>query len=395
MGLVDPVMRSRMFYTWQHRPEAAIRWFDLPFRWAMPWDQEPVHANIATDGPKTLSFYMYRAGGEFAYPLENVNAGSLEGVMWYLHNEVVASAPRKYGIDRIRRYRVQVHNTQELFNVHKKQFGPYFAFDAGRCTTAGINCAKAYRQYGFVVGCQPIPAQSFKYLSLQQTVASCEPGSEKCRAGIWYSLPGECPSKGIPQESINANEADQNVIQYKNLDCRLRMPGGRCDRATGAPDCTYSVEDAGEVFLDELAGIVDYNFWWNTSFDQCMREKQAGVRVAPCEKHLEYILELDRGVGTDFWDARGDASRCRGRVDKALNMFAQKYPTMDVRLDAPICDFDMYYKDEFSWPQNHDGARPSEFWSYSQGGTVPQAYREKFATPPPKAMYQPGPDSVH
>lgn len=383
------------------RLDAVARYFDLPFKFAWPWDQEAVHPNIAKEGPTTMSFYMYRAGGESFYPLENVNTASLEGVMWYLHNEVVASTPRKYGIDRIRRFKVQVHNTQEFFNVHKRQFGPFFAFDAGKCTTKATTadgesiCDKTYHQYGFLVGCQTVSLENFRYLAPAPTTTACEPGSDACRAGLWFSLPGECPSMGIPQESIKANAALQNVDKYKTFNCRVRSPGGQCDQATGAPDCTYSVEEAGEVFLDDLAGIENYNFWWNASFTQCNKDLEAGIRADACEKHLEYSFELDRGVGTDFWDARGDEGRCLGRVQKALSLFTQKYSTMDARMDPPACDFDQFYEDEFTWPINHDGAGSSEYWSYSSGGPVSEALKQKFRTPAPKAVFQPGPDKVH
>merc|ERR1740123_1101309 len=114
------------------------------------------------EGPEELNFYMYRAGGDAAYPLENVNTASLEGVIWYLHSEVVTSAPRKYGIDRIRRYSVRVKNTREFWNVHHRNFGPYMAFDAAACTTNDNGediCGEMYNHYGFLVGCQTVSAR--------------------------------------------------------------------------------------------------------------------------------------------------------------------------------------------------------------------------------------------
>merc|ERR1711933_472102 len=82
-------------------------------------------------GPKEMIFYVYRAQSAANYPLENINAADLAGVMWYLHNEVIPATPRKYHIDRIRRFKITVKNTHEFWNAHKRQFGAFVAYDAG------------------------------------------------------------------------------------------------------------------------------------------------------------------------------------------------------------------------------------------------------------------------
>ncbi|CAE8699173.1 unnamed protein product, partial [Polarella glacialis] len=52
-----------------------------------------------------LSFYMYRAVADGAvFPPVNANTGNLAGVLWYLHNEVVIQAPRKFNISKIVSY---------------------------------------------------------------------------------------------------------------------------------------------------------------------------------------------------------------------------------------------------------------------------------------------------
>lgn len=344
----------------------------------MPWE-----ATTPKDGLKEMNFYVYRAGGDTAYPLENVNAASLEGVMWYLHNEVVISVPRKYGIDRIRRYRVKVHNTQEFWNVHKRQFGPFFAYDAGRCTSLDHGtdiCNETYHQYGFIVGCQTLSLDKAAYLSRINTTVSCTPGADACRAPQWFSFPGECPSKGIPQKSIQANVAYQDVEHYKSAECKRRMPGGLCDAATGAPDCTYSVIPAGEIFLDEIASIPNYNYFWNSSYEECVNELDTGVRVEACQKNFEYTEGLDQGTGNHFWDNRMDPQRCRERMDRVVSLFTQHYPDLPPVLESPPCDFDMYYDKEFTWPQNHDGAEPSKWWDYKDGGRIPDEVREALNT---------------
>lgn len=351
---------------------------------------------VQEDGPQEMNFYMYRAGGPAYYPMENVNTGSLEGVMWYVHNEVVTSAPRKYGIDRIRRFQVRVHNTQEFWNVHKTQFGPFMAFDAGRCTTVNQGgqdiCDQMYRQYGFIVGCQAVASGVAAYYHRQPSTTACDPGTMDCYKGLWYSLPGECPSQGIPQLQIDANLDDQDVDLYKTADCRMRMPGGLCDAATGTPDCTYSIFPAGEVYLNELSGIDNYDAWWNTSFEICMGQYARGERLEPCEKNIEFNAEMDAGIGTDFWDGRLDPVNCSNRMDAVRRLFADKFPGLPATVDEPVCDFDAFYQDEFAWPINHDGAAESEWWNYRNAGPVPTPVQYEFNTPAPVAeiQYAPG-----
>lgn len=312
-------------------------------------------AQATAQGPTPMNFYMYRATGDAEYTFSNVNAADLEGVLWYLHNEVVTSAPRKYGIDRIRRYQVTVKNPQEFWNVHRKQFGPFFAYDAGKCTTkdgAENICDKIYRQYGFLVGCQPVSPGKAAYLTPYM------------QPPMWYSLPGPCPSMGIPQNSIDANMASQNVDKYKTAECKYKMPGGLCDKATGAPECTYSVWPAGEILLDELSGIQDYQNFWNTSYEHCFKEVRLGQRQGPCVKNMEYHEGMDSGVGNHFWDRRLDPAKCAERVNAALYLFSTKFPGVPTSVPTPICDFDSLYQGEFTWPVNHTGAVPSAFWSF-------------------------------
>lgn len=115
------------------------------------------------------------------------------------------------------------------------------------------------------------------------------------------------------------------------------MPGGRCKKATGKSDCTYSVEEAGHVLLDELLGISDYASWCRDGH------------------YKEYDQRLDRGTGTHFWDGRQDATKCAARMAAVQALFKHHYPKLPEILHAPPCDFDMYYKGEFRWPVNHTG----------------------------------------
>lgn len=305
---------------------------------------------------------MYRAQSEANYPLENLNVADLPGVMWYLHNEVIVATPRKYSIDRIRRFEITVRNTWEFWNVHKRQFGAFVAYDAGRCTTPV--CGQIYHQYGFIVGCQVVDITLGGYRGATQTTWACEKGADECYAPLWYSLPGECPLMGMHNEEINPNSATLKVNSGKTDECKRREPGGRCDQANGAPDCTYSVRDAGEIMLDELVGIGDYHDFWNTSFVRCEdKKKQHQVpQDTKCVHQKEYVVESDKGVGTDFWNGKYDKDACDLRMEAVTRLFKKKFPDFPADLESPACDFDMYYQDEFTWDQNHTGAAPSDYW---------------------------------
>jgi hypothetical protein len=305
---------------------------------------------------------MYRAQSEATYPLENINTADLAGVLWYLHNEVIVALPRKYKIDRIKRYKVTVKNTWEFWNVHKRQFSPFVAYDAARCSTPV--CKDIYNQYGFLVGCQTQDLSIAAYLSPDQTSWNCEKGSDDCHPPVWYSLPGPCPAMGMDNGRIDPNKVGLDVSAYKSKECLKKMPGGRCDKATGAPDCTYSYEDAGEIFLDELAGIDDYDNFWNYSYVKCLKDKSEHrlSEDAPCVQNKEYDLKLDKGVGTKFWDGKLDKKKCAARMEAARQLFKKHFPKFPADLEEPACEFDMFYENEFTWDINHTGAEPSSWW---------------------------------
>jgi len=229
--------------------------------------------------PLTRTMYMYRAQSDVEYPIESVNAADLIGVLWYLHNEVVVSCPRKYGITRVKRLKVTIHD----------QTIPYVAFDRGQCTVPG--CEAIWNQNGFAVGCQNVP--------YGQNLTSGRGGLQ----GHWYSLPGECPSQPIGK---------------KNRTCIEDSPGGACAKVTGERDCTYHVEPAGEVRLDELTGIKDYGAF-------CA----AG--------NLEFSTPADRGIHFNFWDGKSDTDRCAWRYNRFMDAFREKYPDLPLTLGWQTC----------------------------------------------------------
>lgn len=220
-----------------------------------------------------FTFYMYRAMSDSNFPPENVNTANLAGVMWYLQHEVVTVTPRKFGITRIIRLKVQTKATQPLLN-RGMNFGVRFAFDSGTCT-GPFNCTEAWEKYGYFVGCNslgdfPYPKEAPYY-----------------SGGIWFSLPGECPSR---------------TFKDKDVACSAVEPGGFCHGTpTGRGDCTYTYEKAGEINVDDLEG----------------------------------------GDPAGFWASPTDEGSCADRVESARALFISKYPhdPDDLDLPAPRCDF--------------------------------------------------------
>lgn len=241
-----------------------------------------------------MSFYMYRAQSSAEYAEETINAADLSGVLWYLHNEIVVTTPRKYGVMRILRLRVTMLNTMAVVQATRGQFGPFVAFDRGKCTT--VNCSSNWDNYGFIVGCQVLGADVSKYLDVP-----CS--SSTCHAGYWYSLPGPCPSE---------------VLGSKSPACRREFPGGSCKDVSGERNCTFHVERAGEVLLDDLTQIENYTEFMH-------------------EGGREYDPRTDHGIHTSFWDGKHDQRKCAARMERLRLLFRKGYPDMPDRLYEPPC----------------------------------------------------------
>jgi hypothetical protein len=234
-----------------------------------------------------LTFYMYRAQGNGDYPWHSVNTGNLAGVMWYLHNEVVVETPRKYGIERIIRMKFQTTSTRALSEMGLN-FGVRFAYDTGMCTGAGpingyASCRDIYARLGHFIGCNylgdyPFPMASKGFPSFYED-------------GMWYSLPKE----------------------------------GACISAPhGGDNCTFFYEDAGSVDIGDLYGM-DYGYWdWYNNPDS-----------------KEFDKDTDAGVGCDFWNGIQDVEANKKRVQRALDLFSEKYPDMpsEGHYPDPVCDF--------------------------------------------------------
>jgi len=239
-----------------------------------------------------MVFYMYKAVGPYSLPHLNDSsaAGSLGGVLWYLHNEVVTNCPRKYGIDRIHRYFMSLKPTHSLHQHTGKVFDSYVKFEHAK-SQAGSNKTKHWKKYGYNPGCKHV--DPFRYTAAYDDV-------------VWYSLPGACPSK----DKWSKTDA-----------CKAEEPGGYCSKPDGSADCTWSSEFAGEIFLDELTGILNYDLFCTSGY-------------------LEYDLETDTGIGNDFWNHKLNKGACSRRMQEVHRLFEKRYPALPVGLDRHPCDAD-------------------------------------------------------
>eukprot|EP00928_Gymnodinium_smaydae_P100171 TRINITY_DN9764_c0_g1_i1.p1 TRINITY_DN9764_c0_g1~~TRINITY_DN9764_c0_g1_i1.p1 ORF type:complete len:432 (-),score=49.28 TRINITY_DN9764_c0_g1_i1:136-1365(-) len=240
-------------------------------------------------------FYAYRAQSSKEYDLENVNMANIAGVMWYLHNEIVPdNCNRRFDIRRILRVKVKTTATPELW-AKQMNFGVRYAFDSGKCT-GPEHCEETWKRYGYVVGCNNLG--EFPYPEYETFYPQ----------GVWYSFPGKC---------------SQHEFGQRASDCAVDEPGGKCEGTpTGARDCTYSFEPAGEINIDELVGI--YGGHENFCNRGC----------------YEYKRSTQSGSCTDFWNHKWTKEKNEERVRKAIRLFAQKYPDTDATLPEPLCDYD-------------------------------------------------------
>lgn len=205
---------------------------------------------------KLLTFYIYRAMAEDTYAPENINAANLPGVMWYLNNEVIITRPRKFGIKRIVRMKIQVKATQPLLDKGMN-FGVRYAFDAGNCT-GPYDCNEQWDRYGYFVGCNYLGDFPFPTYKVHYTNA------------IWYSFPGSCPSE---------------TIKTKNWACMQEAPGGACSSPTGQGNCTYSYMMAGELSVDEIERAGGPAFWANPYDDLRCSQRVALVSALFAKKY--------------------------------------------------------------------------------------------------------------
>lgn len=285
----------------------------------------PTYDTVSTDacdlGPCKREFYMYRAQSDHNYPMENVNTASLAGVMWYLHNEIVQSIPRKYEVTRVMRLKVTMMNTQAWYDAHQTQFGPYVAFDLGHCTVP--NCQHIWDTYGYVVGCQAPNTAVANYRAARKTVKHCQQG--ECHVPVWYSLPGVCPTRTYDDKTPECIALEPGGFAFASYNETTGL-GSKDDwQVTGGYNATFHVDWAGEVTLDELVGIANYTDFTAMGYQ-------------------EYSKLEDRGYGTTFWDGIHNSTACTERMERLkylLNERIAQYGSNEkfpADLPEPLCD---------------------------------------------------------
>jgi len=284
--------------------------------------QEQLRSDPCDAGPCRREFYMYRAQSDVNYPMQNVNTASLAGVMWYLHNEIVQSVPRKYDVTRVMRLKVTMMNTQEWWTTHQSQFGAYVAFDMGHCTVP--NCQHIWDTYGYIVGCQAPNTGVANYRADRRTMKECNVG--RCHAPIWYSLPGACPQMRYDMKTPFCKQNYPGGFAFASYNETTGL-GRRDDwEVTGGRTATYHVDWAGEVTLDELVGIYNYSDFMSQGY-------------------REYDKMSDQGYGTTFWNGIHNESACRWRMNRLRDLLNQKIDTkygttsrFPRDLPEPMCD---------------------------------------------------------
>lgn len=228
---------------------------------------------------KRMQFFVYKVVEDSANAdgcsADFAQAFSLQGVLWYIHNAVVnQSCPRSGNLSRILRCRATVFNTEQPFLEWKGQFGPFTTFDSsGSCTSP--DCLQTWRKFGRVVGCLPWSGYMGGYSYGNSTHL--------------YSFPDE--GKSVPWS---------------------------CAEPDGSKNCTWKMEEAGEVRLDDLENISDYK--------------------AFCTKGgAEYIKSKDTGRGCSFWDHQHSSMANAHRVARLQQLVeASQHP--ESRLPEPVCD---------------------------------------------------------
>lgn len=276
-----PLGRARVDYWWMIRRAAAL------FALCAGTDVQVVDMYRAMQKPD---------GGKETQKVENNNLADIHGVLRYIHQEVIVEhaqgdperTARKYGIDSIARYRVQVKNPSGVeAGAPVPGFGSMFsAFDFGVATND--DALKELAKVGDFVGVQLhsqddasiIVAYPYYWFSLPGACPNlpwkCIPGAKQTACQTKRSelevMPPVCADSGCAGKKDDA--ALKCAADFSKPDtmsgCCLRygpkdkvaIKGGLCNNGekapTGQPGCVYlyeSLEDKDFLSLDNLVGI--------------------------------------------------------------------------------------------------------------------------------------------
>jgi len=329
---------------------------------------------------------MYRAqeweGVEGQYALENVDMADLNGVMQYIHREIITEhqignvdkitgkprEARKYDISHILQFRFLIKNPATQSN-QQQDFHGYETYDFGQASNkANWNDLAVADHVG-------VQRQSNKFVPFQDPY-------------FWFSLSGFCPNLPFSRAAITANCPEDLTTRSGTCASKLEaLPrgcsqgssdmsaclcyrggnsvvwGGLCgadqDRKppseisipTGQPGCTYSYDRHPKTInIDELTGITqvdcggrkckDYSDFRlncaNPKYKQYFSPLGSAKKSDFC---VEYDLHPDcaqlgcdhptckrmnankREMGLPFWKGRCIPQRNTGRAESALKLF--------------------------------------------------------------------------
>ena len=203
-----------------------------------------------------MIYYGYRAASSDEYPMENVNLANLEGVVMYLHHEVIwgDGNTRKFNIDRINRYRIAMKSTRAAFNAPggpgwpqdvRPQFARFAAFDYGQI---GWNNPSTLPS----VGCDSAGIRKWGVYNKQAYGENV----------TYFSLPGKCYSRPIDSdlhEKMPMTHGDYRAID-RTCVSRLTDRAARADmiaclKGNDRRQMSYSNQNASLVFGRSLGNL--------------------------------------------------------------------------------------------------------------------------------------------
>ncbi|CAK9115824.1 unnamed protein product [Durusdinium trenchii] len=210
---------------------------------------------------------MFRAAknpvssGKETRNMTNNNLADIQGVLRYLHQEIVVEhaqgdpqrTERKYGIDSIARYRVSVRNPNSIdAKAPILGFSPAFtAFDYGVATSPSA----ANRQVGDFVGIQRHDQSDVAMIVAYPY--------------YWFSLPGLCPNlpwtciKGSSKPNCPKKASDVGVVPQV---CQDRGCAGKKDEEAQKCQANFSDPDSlGDCCLRYSNGDEKEQAWISTS----------------------------------------------------------------------------------------------------------------------------------